>query len=258
MTKEEQLLARHFEDLSKQAQNKGIITYSGFLNLNERNIFQLVKPKLHSKFAMSGGYEYSERQMIAFIPDALFLLCDLSTSHTLEYPIICCKVEPLLQKFSDDWSHRDILGSLINLGVERSTIGDILVTDGIAYFFCQKKMWPFFNEELTRVRHTPVKLTMTDPQLLQLKPKTECSDVIVTSNRLDSLVAALCKLSRSHAADLIKSGKVFINNREVLSGTYSLKDGELISIRSYGRFIFHGLVGETKKGRCKIRIEKYL
>ena len=108
MTKEESLLAKRFLDLSRQAEQKGIVLFSDFLNLNELNIFRQGISELYSGYEVSGGYELSERQMIAFIPDAL--------CYAWEYPIACLKITPLNKKFAETLSHRDVLGSVPNWG----------------------------------------------------------------------------------------------------------------------------------------------
>ena len=109
MTKEELLLAKRFLDLSRQAEQKDIVVFSEFLNLNELNIFKQEIPNLYSGFEISGGYELSERQMIAFIPDAL--------CYAWDYPIACLKITPVNKKFAESLTHRDVLGSLMNLGI---------------------------------------------------------------------------------------------------------------------------------------------
>ena len=83
MTKEELLLAKRFLDLSRQAEQKDIVVFSEFLNLNELNIFKQEIPNLYSGFEISGGYELSERQMIAFIPDALCYAWDFQTGNRI-------------------------------------------------------------------------------------------------------------------------------------------------------------------------------
>ena len=92
MTKEESLLARRFMDLSRQASQKGIVVFSEFLNINELNIFRQGISELYSKYESSGGYKLSERQMIAFIPDAL--------CYTWNYPIACLEITPVNRRFA--------------------------------------------------------------------------------------------------------------------------------------------------------------
>lgn len=250
MTRDEKLLAKRFIDLSRQAQQKNIVVFSEFLNLNELNIFRRQGPELCCDFVLSGGYELSERQMIAFLPDAL--------CYTWKFPVSCLKVTPVNKKFAEELSHRDVLGSLMNLGLERSRLGDILVDEHVIYVFCHEKNAKYIMEELTRIRHTTVCTKLAEPGEISLEPKKESREGIITSNRLDSIIACLCKISRSQASQWIRGGRVFINNREILQTTYECKEQELISVRSLGRFRFLGCRGETRKGRMKIQYEKYI
>lgn len=250
MTRDETLLAKRFVDLSRQAQQKGIVVFSEFLNLNELNIFRQNISNLYSDFEIYGGYESSERQMVAFLPDAL--------CYTWNYPISCLKIFPVNKKFAEKLNHRDVLGSLMNLGIERSKIGDILLDETLVYVFCQETIAEYITEQLTRIRHTVVQMERMIPDTIKIEPKKEISEGIITSNRLDSMIACLCNISRSQASQWIRGGKVFINNKETLQTTYECRPQELISVRSVGRFRFWECVGETKKGRLKIRYERYL
>ena len=250
MTEDEQLMQKRFLDLSRQADYKGIVTFSDFLGLNEQNIFRQTEGMLSSGFQMSGGYEYAERQMVAFCPDALY--------YEWNYPFTCLKIEPAYPKFSDTLGHRDILGAVMNLGIERSKIGDILIRDNTAYHFCMDSVRSYILEQLEKIKHTVVKITETDAgQNPDIRPEFEHLSGIITSNRLDALVACICKLSRSAAASLITSGKVCINGRETLHNTYVCRAGDILSVRSYGKYIFDAVSGETKKGRMKIDYRKY-
>ena len=250
MTREEEILARHLVDLSRQADQKGIVTYSDFLNLNEQNIFHTLKPELYSGYELSGGYEHAERQMIAFLPDALVFPAD--------HPIACCRIAPVNRRFAEELSHRDVLGSLMSLGIERGKLGDILVKDGQSYVFCHSGILGFLMEELTRIRHTNVKLTLVDAAEADIRPEIELCECIVSSNRLDSIVAAAFRLSRSTASELMKKGCVFVNGKEMESGSYACKPEEIVSVRGYGRVQFLEICGETKKGRMKARFYRYV
>ena len=107
-----------------------------------------------------GGYEHAERQIAAFLPDAL--------SYNYDFPVVSLKIRPLQKKFAEDLSHRDYLGALLNLGVDRSKIGDILVGEKEAIFFCEEGIAPFLQQELTRVRHTPVLVEAAAPDEIQV------------------------------------------------------------------------------------------
>ena len=118
MNKEEELLVKRIQDLAKIADLKCMTTFSDFLNLNEQNIFHSLQKELYTTAKLSGGYEQAERQMVAFHPDAL--------AFTWEYPIDCLRIEPKALKFSEELSHRDYLGALLNLGVDRSALSNEL------------------------------------------------------------------------------------------------------------------------------------
>lgn len=197
-----------------------------------------------------GGYDNAERQMVAFHPDAL--------AFTWEYPIDCLKIEPKAIKFSENLSHRDYMGALLNLGVDRSVIGDIIVQEKAAWFFCQSKMTEFFLENLCRVRHTNILITkVNDPEEFP-HPNLESINGTCASVRLDSLIALAFKASRSSMVSYIESGQVFVNGKLITSNGYEPKEGDIVSVRGKGRFIFDGVSHQTKKGRYGVRILLYV
>ena len=197
-----------------------------------------------------GGYEQAERQMVAFHPDAL--------AFTWESPIDCLKIEPKAIKFSESLTHRDYLGALLNLGIERSVIGDIVVQEKAAWFFCQNKMTDFFLDNLCRVRHTNILITKVDDPDELPRPKLEAINGTCASVRLDSLISLAFKASRSSMVSYIEGGQVFVNGKLITSNGYEPKEGDIISVRGKGRFIFDGMSHQTKKGRCGVRILRYI
>ena len=247
---EQDLCQKRLLDLSRQADRKGIVLFSDFLNLNELNIYHQSEKLFATRTECFGGIPCAERQMIAFLPDAL--------SYSYDFPIISLKIRPLQKKFAEDLSHRDYLGALLNLGVDRSKIGDILVGEKEAIFFCEEGIAPFLQQELTRVRHTPVLVEEAAPDEIQVTEHTEVVRGTVSTVRLDSVMSVALKASRSSLVSLIEEGKVFVNGRLVTSNGCQLKENDLISVRGNGRFRLLTLGGQTKKGRCVIEIEKYL
>ena len=120
---------RRIQELANTAYQRGIVTFSDFLNLNELNIFQGIRSKLSYLTTESfGGYELAERQIAVFRPEAPVFYAD--------YPVACLKITPLNAKFAEELNHRDYLGAILNLGLERSCLGDILVEEKAAYLFC--------------------------------------------------------------------------------------------------------------------------
>lgn len=246
---EQEICKKRLIDLSKQANRKGIVLFSDFLNLNELNIYHQSIKFFETKTESFGGVPYAERQIIAFIPDALY--------YDWEYPITVLKIVPSYPKFAEKLGHRDILGAIMQLGVERSKLGDILIQNDEYYVMCEESMASYFMENLCQIRHTIVHLEIVNANDLEIHQDFLEKNGIITSNRLDSVIACVHKLSRSQASELIRSEKVFVNGKSIQSTTYTCKPEDIVSVRGYGRFIYVAESGETNKGRLKIRYKLY-
>lgn len=251
MNREEELFQKRLLDLARQADNRGIVTFTDFMNLNELNIFHSSAKELSFvKWQLFGGYEFAERQIAAFIPDAL--------CYEWVYPLSCVKIIPLNEKYADTLNHRDYLGAILNLGIDRSKIGDILTDGTHAYVFCLEKIADFLCNELTRVKHTTVALFTVSPQEMDYEPKYELIKGSVASVRLDSLLSLAFGSSRSRLTELIESGRVFVNGRLVTSNGCKIKEQDIISARGMGRFRYLGSTSQTRKGRLFVELEKYI
>lgn len=244
------LFKKRMTELSKKAYFRGILTFSDFLDLNEQNMLQSLSMKdTGVTVKLWGGYETAERQMAAFVPDAFCCKED--------YPIACIKISPLNRKFSDTLTHRDYLGSILNLGIERCKIGDILVEEDGAFVFCHTSMVDFLIDEICRIKHTPVKAERITEENQLPTPKREEISGTVASPRLDSVIGLAFRTSRSSMISYIESGKVFINGKCVVSNGYVLKEGDIVSVRGKGKFQFHSVTSKTKKNRSHVILYKY-
>lgn len=247
---EQELCKKRLIDLSKQADIKGIVTYSGFLNLNEQNIYHTSQKEFITKTEMFGGYDNAERQMVAFIPDALY--------YNYEYPIKCIRIVPKYPKFAEQLTHRDILGALMNLGIERNRLGDILCFENEYYLFCDQGILPFIISELERIRHTIVSLTEDDKyHNLQANISFEERYDIIASNRIDCIIAKAFHLSRTEAFEIISSEKVFINGKCITNCNAFCEDGAIVSVRGRARFIFEDCKSTSKKGKLRVKFSFY-
>ena len=250
MNEEETYIGKRFIDLSKQANRKGVVTFSDFLTINEQLILQHNKEKLESEYQMSGGYEYAERQMVAFIPDALF--------YEWDYPMKCVRIRPAYPKFAEALTHRDVLGALTSLGIDRSKIGDLIVKETDMFFFAKTEIVPYILEQLTSIRHTVVTLKQETDSHIDYIPHFEEKEAIITSNRLDAVIAAICKTSRSASLRMIQEGRIFVNGSECLHNTYYCKQGDLLSIRGFGKVRFGETLGVTKKDRIRFSYQIFI
>ena len=242
--KEVHLLERRLIDLSRVAYQRDIITFTDFLNLNEQNILHtLPKDSLYTGYILFGGYASAERQMAAFIPEALSLRYGKKNllPEELGYPFQAVEICPRNIRFAEDLTHRDFLGAVLNLGIERSRTGDILL-----------------EEHRANVRHTPVKCRLTELEGVEYVPRTEAVRGTVSSVRLDSLLPLAFSSSRSRLSGLIEGAKVFVNGKLITSNGYQVKENDLISVRGMGKFRYIGTGGKTKKNHLSVEIERYI
>lgn len=247
----EEFFLKRIRELANISYQRDICTFSDFLNLYEQNIINTRKSSFPGVVIETyGGYGQAERQIAAIHP--------ASVSFPWEYPIVCLKAVPKSVKFSEQLTHRDYLGAILNLGVDRSVVGDILIQDNLAYIFCLGKMADYFIENLERVRHTSILVSkVLGPEEFP-SLKTELITGTCSSVRLDSLIALAFRSSRNSIVPLIEGGLVFVNGKLVTSNGYEPKEGDIISVRKKGRFRFDGISHQTKKGRVSVRIQRYI
>ncbi len=246
---EQELCKKRLIDLSKQANRKGIVVFSDFLNLNELNIYHQNEKFYECRTETFGGIEFAERQIVAFIPDALY--------YEWQYPISALEIKPSYPKFAEKLGHRDILGALMNMGIDRSKVGDIILSEDRYFMICEDTMAQYFIDHLDKIRHTVVRLEEISAEELVSEQHFEEKEGIITSNRLDSLIACVYKFSRSQALEYLKNEKVFVNGQCIQNPSYHCKENEIVSVRGSGRFVFEKEYGETNKGRLKIRYKLY-
>jgi len=176
-----------------------------------------------------------------------------------ENELFCVKVTPVSAKWADeDLKHRDFLGALMNLGLERRCIGDILVGPDCAYVYCSVGMDRFIVDNLKSVKHTFVNCEVVSPDECQLVPEFEETRVNVASERVDVVVAGVYNLSRTVAARLITSEYIKINDVVAKNSGVKLKEGDEVSVRNHGKFIYDGIDGLSRKSRLYVKIRKYL
>lgn len=253
MNKEEQILRRHLQDLANTSYYKGICVFSDFLNLNEQSIFLSMKNELPPiGYFFYGGYSDAERKIICFCGDER-----ISNQDDITFPITCIQMKPRNKKFSDALTHRDFLGAVLNLGIDRSKIGDILIEENEGYLFCISSISDYITDQLIKVKHTMIDASVMDQKDFHYEPKLKEVVGTVSSVRLDSILSVAFKSSRSSLSGLIAGGKVFVNSKEVLSNSYILKENDIVSVRGYGKFKYVGTSHQTKKGRYSVKVLLY-
>ena len=140
----------------------------------------------------------------------------------------------------------------MNLGIDRSTVGDIFIQGKNAYLFCTDKIAPFIIENLNKVKHTHVRCAVENADVCIPAKEPETIKYTVSSERADAVAAKIYQLSRNRSLLLFREKKVYVNGRINENNSYILKKGDMISVRGYGRFIYYGCEYETKKGKLSV------
>ena len=243
-------VAEHLVDLAEQAQKTQKFRLSDFLDPFGQEIAETVAanyPGLRVDFA--GGYQGAERARALF-------LADVFGGHPdFEIAVVRAKWNGKFARFG----HRDVLGALMGLGLERGKIGDILATQEDARILCDKKLVPFLTANLTQIGAATV---VTEEDALEnIKPKEERMKEVratVASLRVDSIAAAGFGFSRSRAAADIKAEKLRLNWQPVKNASVMVKEGDVLSMRGRGRLEVAEVRGQTKKGRTSVVLHRYL
>lgn len=248
-TKDEQILTGRLTDLANMCYNRNIPVFSSYLNLNEQNIFHNAKKNFPPVIAiLDGGYDEAERKLVTYLP---------YEGWEYELPVNILKIESVNKKFSQGLSHRDFLGALMNLGIDRSLLGDIVICDQAAYLFCLEKITDFIVDNLIKVKHDMVSVVRCDnlPDNFEITYREITGSV--ASLRLDAVISLAFNESRSKSVNYIENALVFVNGRLITTNAYNLKPGEIISVRGLGRFKYIDIKNETKKGRLFVILHKY-
>lgn len=249
---ETELLESRLSELCKKSFERDIFTFSDFLGLMEQTALKrAVKGFPASHVTLFGGAEGCERVMARFgDPEAL--------GWEEPFPIICLKVAPKSQKFADALTHRDFLGALMHLGFRREMLGDIAIFENVGYLFAEKKMAEHILTSLTEVKRTAVTVSVVEQIPEGELFRTESVTVQVQSERLDAVIAKVFSLSREDAQGYFAKDLVFVNGAVVESTSHTPKEGDRISVRTKGRFIYGGQTSLSKKGKINVKIEKYV
>lgn len=250
MNDQDELLKKRFIELAMRSYKENRYTFTNFLSLADLSVFFDAAKEIGSiAYTVYGGYEDSERNMVRFGSEE-------ELGYTEDFPLDILEISPVLEKFSDDLTHRDFLGALMNLGIERDVLGDILLKGNKAYLICLSSISEYIKSELTKVKHTNIKIKNID-----MLPKTDLyvpteSLIQAASLRVDAVISKVCNLSRNDSLKLFAEKKVFVNGRLMENNSKILSDGDKITVRGYGRFQVSEIVGTSKKGKLNIKVKR--
>lgn len=192
----------------------------------------------------NGYFEESDRRVISF-----------NNIYGSDYPYKLLKIEKK-SKF-DSLSHRDYLGAIMALGMERDKFGDLRVFENYAVVPVYEDVAEYIISSLISVSKSPVNCEIINDTTLS---KLNFSEIIIniSSLRLDSIVSKLSNISRSKALELINANKVLVDYCKVNNKSLEVKEGQRITIAGVGKYIMGNIIGSTKSGRFKVNIKKYI
>lgn len=247
--KKDAVFSAYLMDQLAIAQKKYIARFTGFLDMNETSVARRVLVgQRHDEYMFSAGYPDGERVMLGvFAPG--------DTPEESDFPIV-----PITFRFREEDmpGHRDFLGSILALGIKRETIGDILIGGGIAVLFTTTAVAPVIMSELTKIGRYGVKTSVGLPDELPAQHSYEDRQLSVSSLRLDCVIAAMLGLSREKATQTIRSQLVSVNGVAVAEISSAVRDGDIISVRGFGKFLFVQVLSVTKKDRLRILCKRYI
>lgn len=204
-----------------------------------------LKSVCFDNYAFFGGYKNSERKVLGLFFDE---------PNEDDFP-----VSPIVFRFRkcDKLSHRDFLGALMSLGIERETVGDILIEDSRCVVFVKSELKDYITSQIFKVGNVGISFDTYDPVNLPCGRGFEEDSYTVSSLRLDNIIAAITGLSRDKTKTLILSGCISVNFVPTQNVSQIINNDTVLTIRGRGKFILNDITGKTKKGRIRISVLHY-
>ncbi len=244
---EKDILTARLKDAVRMSDMRNVPKFVGFLDSSGVALASAVAKNEKARWRLFGGYEDAERVYFGVFPD----WCEYDDSA---YPI---KKLRIINRSSRALEHREVLGTLMSLGIERDTVGDILPDDRDVVLFVSETVAEFIVSQVTKIASCGVDITVDDTDYMPTpKGFTEFSDT-VASTRVDAVVSAIANCSRSTALELLSAGFVAVNGLEVQKASKEITEGDTVTVRKKGRFIIDSVSEHSKKGRIILKYRKY-
>ena len=263
------LFEARLEDALRKS-NSGSVAYIPFLTMPERRRAERILNAhgMRDAYWFWGGHPTAERACLFLLPDYLVAILpeEENEREAALFDYLADELKDAVVSLHikgsgfRNLSHRDYLGAILGLGIERDAIGDVAVQDEhSAILFCPRTLGAFLIGELTKVGSDTVRSRecTIDESFTDGKKYRPISDT-VASARLDCVVAALCNLSREAAQGAVRSGLVEVDFEPEERVDTILEPPITVSVRGHGRFILRSFDGETKKGRLRLRADQLI
>ncbi len=238
------------KELAKRCAERQMLEASYFLTPAERydtEKWALKDPDIRTVFF--GGNENSERTCAFFLP---FYIEEKDIDFS-EY----IRGVKITARFAHP-SHRDYMGSILGLGIERDRIGDIIPGDECAYVFCTPAVLPVILgiERVGRAGVKAEEIAISEVPVAAKNIKKVSFSVM--SPRLDAVLSGMFGISRTKAASVIAQERVSVNYAIVVKPDLQIKPGDIVTLRGKGKGIVGGQNGTSKKGRLYMEADIYI
>jgi len=237
-----------FEEAARLASQKGLVRFTRFLDPAQAIQAAQIARSHRAGFCVWGGYPNAERVIGSFFPEG-------ENVDPSEYPVVCLHTR-INARFSSI-SHRDLLGAFMALGLTRACIGDIIISDTDVYLFSSAQTADFVASSLTSAGKVSLSFSVLDTVPDMPEPAGTSFSAVVSSLRLDAVLAAAYKLSRSEAADFVRAGLVKVDHVPCERIDFQLKESTLLSLKGRGRVRLSCVNGVTRKQRIGISLFRY-
>ena len=237
---------KRLDELARRAAHTGTRTFTKFLDPALERDCAFAAGEAGVRVDYSGGYDDAERRVAAFYNDY---------AAEEPWPIACIRLSWNAKYGSP--GHRDLLGALMGLGIDRGETGDIAVGEGEAFVFVLDEIADYICASMDSAGRTKLKAERAEGEIRLPEPLGVTIRETVSSERLDAVLAAGCKLSRADAQKLIRSGLVKLNHIEETRTDVRVNAGDLISARGYGRIRVLDFPGLTRRGRYAVLLFRY-
>lgn len=253
----DKLIISRLTDKLRFCETKKKIQTTDFLDLSEQKLIEnYLKSQRIKNFLFTGGFEEAERKLVLFYPEKFENILE-----KIDYNEFINVIRITLPNdLKGEYNHKNYLGGIMKLGIEREKIGDIIVDENGADIIILPEMQKFLlNNIPSLTRFTKSKIEVVDIEnIKKQKIKTEIIKITIASMRLDNIVAELARCSRGKANEILEQERVFINYEVYTKPSKEIKENDIITIRGKGRFVIKNIVGNTKKGRIFLEVEKFV
>lgn len=254
---EKDILYAHILDLMVKSQNKNIVMSSNFISESDSIcISKMLDYCACKNYMIYGGYNNSLRNCVVFLPDYLSVEDVVAMPSISDITYIEISVNPY-DSIRAELSHRDILGSLMSLGIERDHIGDIISHDTKAVIVIKSSVSEHIITNLKSVSRYSVQTAQYDNY--NIVPNIEydvCSDT-VASMRIDAVASAIFNISRSESSNSVLHGAVTLNGKVTTKSDAPVSAGDTLTMRGKGKVIIDDISGVSKKGRIRFTYKRY-